>query len=297
VRVPRSSRPLVILADTEDLAGTWALGALAAFLISAAGAAALAFVLYQTVQITWLDALTGLMLTVVAHEAVHALAMRAVGGQPRVLWGVRRLVPYVHVADRTRLSREQALFTMLLPLALIDLAALALLLVPATSGIALAILVANTVGSVPDLWRAGRLARLPRWVQCEHRGATVLIWAPADHEHATLRPSSARPPAAPPLVGVLGTWSLSLLVAEAVCAGGVRLLAQWHGELSVAGIRLASTEQFVSGPDVVLNFLPVVVAGAAVGTLAAAAWMIVVPVAPRTGRQPVPWRRVAYRHS
>jgi hypothetical protein len=293
VRVPRSSRPLLMLADSEDLRGAWALGALAAFLISAAGAGALAFLLYQTVQVTWLDALAGLLVTVVAHQAVHALAVRALGGQPRVLWGVRRLVPCVHVAGRARLSRQQALLTMLLPLVVIDLAALALLLVPATSGIAIAILVANTVGSVPDLWRAGRLARLPRWVQCEHRGATLLIWAPADHEHAKLHLPSGRPPAAPPLVGVLGTWALCLLVAEAVCAGGVRLLAQWHGELSVGGIPLASTEQFVSGPDVVLNFLPLLVAGAAVGTLAAAAWMIVAPVAPRAGRRPLPGRRVA----
>ena len=293
MRVPRSSRPLLMLADSDDLTGAWALGALAAFLISAAGAGALAFLLYQTVQVTWLDALAGLSVTVVAHQAVHALAVRALGGQPRVLWGVRRLVPYVHVAGRARLSRQQALLTMLLPLVVIDLAALALLLVPATSGIAIAILVANTVGSVPDLWRAGRLARLPRWIQCEHRGTTLLIWAPADHEHAKLHLPSGRPRAAPPLVGVLGTWALCLLVAEAVCAGGVRLLAQWHGELSVGGIRLASTEQFVSGPDVVLNFLPLLVAGAAVGTLAAAAWMIVAPVAPRAGRRPLRGRRVA----
>jgi hypothetical protein len=61
----------------------------------------------------------------------------------------------------------------------------------------------------------------------------------------------------------------------------------------VGGIPLASTEQFVSGPDVVLNFLPLLVAGAAVGTLAAAAWMIVAPVAPRAGRRPLPGRRVA----
>jgi hypothetical protein len=75
----------------------------------------------------------------------------------------------------------------------------------------------------------------------------------------------------------------------------VRLLAQWHGALSVGGIRLASTEQFVSGPDVILNFVPVVVAGAALGTLAAAAWLMVVPVAPRARRQSQPARRVAYR--
>jgi hypothetical protein len=120
---------------------------------------------------------------------------------------------------------------------------------------------------------------------------------PADHEHAKLRLPRGRPPAGPPLVGVLGTWALCLLVAEAVFAGGVRLLAQWHGQLSIGEIRLASTQQFVSGPDVVLNFPPVVVAGAAVGTLAAAVWMIVAPVAPRAGRPPDPPRRVAYRQS
>jgi hypothetical protein len=284
MRVPRSSRPLALLADSEELAASWALGALVAFVVSAVGAGALAFILYQAIQITWLTALIGLVATIVAHEAVHVLGMRAVGGRPTMVWGFRRLVPYFHVASLTRLTRGQALVTMLTPLVLIDLIGLGLLLLPATSGVAVAVLVANTVGSVPDLWRAGQLLRFPAWIQCEHRGATILVWAPAEHDHAKVR-IDARPPAAPPLVAVLGIWAVCLLVAEAVIAGAVRLAAQWDGALAVAGIRLASTEQFVSGPDVVLNFLPVIVAGAALGTLAAAAWMLVVPVPPRAGRQ------------
>lgn len=294
MRVPRSSRPVAVLADSQELATAWALGALAAFLISAAGVAALAFLLYQSIQVTWIDALIGLLVTVAAHEAVHALAMRAVGGHPRLVWGVKGLLPYFHVAGQTRLTRGQVVITMLLPLVLIDLAGLALLLLPATSGIAVAILVANTVGSVPDLWRAGQLLRLPRWVLCDHQGATVLIWAPPEREQAKIRVESGRVAAAPPLIGVLGTWALCVLVAEAVCAGGIRLLAQWHGSLSIGGIGLASTEQFVSGPDVVLNFVPVIVAGAGLGTLAAAAWLLAVPVAPRAGRQSRTAPRVAY---
>ncbi len=295
MRVPRSIRPLANLADSRELAGTWALGALIAFLISAAAAGLLVFLLYQTVQISWLDALAGLLVTIAAHEAVHALALLGVGGRPQVIWGVRGMVPYVHIAARSRVSRTRSLVTLLLPLVLIDVAALALLLTPATAGVAVAILVANTVASVPDLWRAGRLARLPGWVQCEHRGATVLIWAPEEREEAQLRLDSGRARAMPFLVGWLGTWALCLLVAEAVCAGGVRLLALWQGGVFIGGIRLASTDQFVSGPDVILNFVPVVGAGAALGTLAAVAWLAVASTLPGAGRRPHAAPPVAYR--
>lgn len=294
MRVPRSTRPLVTLADSEDMAGTWALLALAAFLISAAGTAALAFQLYATIQITWLNALIGLVLTIVAHNAVHTLAMRAVGGRPRLVWGFHRLLPYFHIGSGIRIGRLQALVWILAPLVLVDLAGLALLLLPATSGIGLVIVVANTTGSVPDLWRAIQLARVPRWVQCDLRGATVVIWAPPEHDRERIRVRSGRVAAAP-LVGVLGTWVLCLLVAEALCAGAVRLVAQWYGAIRVGGVLLASTEQFISGPDVVLNYMPVVVAGGALGTLAAAVWVMIVQVAPRGGREvrvpgPVPSR-------
>ncbi|MBO0709087.1 MAG: DUF3267 domain-containing protein [Candidatus Dormibacteraeota bacterium] len=288
---------MATLADSEELAGTWALGALGAFVVSAAGTGALAFKLYATLQITWLNALVGLLLTIVAHEAVHALAMRAVGGRPRLTWGFRRLLPYLQVGSGVRLGRRRALVSMLAPLILVDLAGLALLLLPATSGIGLVVVVANTTGSVPDLWRAAQLARLPRWIQCDLRGPTVVIWAPAEHDGDRIRFGLAPAPVTPPLVGVLGTWAFCLLIAEAVCAGAVRLAAQWNGAVRVGGVLLASTEQFVSGPDVVLNFLPLALAGGALGTLAAAMWLLVVQVAPRGGRQADPRRRVALRHS
>lgn len=297
VRVPRSTRPLATLADSEDLAGTWALGALGAFAISAAGTGALVFHLYATLQITWLNALIGLVLTIVAHEAVHALAMRAVGGRPHLMWGFRRLLPYLQIGSGVRLGRARTLVSLLAPLVLVDLAGLALLLLPVTSGVGMVVVVANTTGSVPDLWRAVQLVRLPRWVQCDLRGATLVVWAPAEHDRDTIRFQPGRAPATPPLVGVLGTWAFCLLVAEALCAGAVRLAAQWHGAIRVGGVLLASTEQFVTGPDVVLNFLPLVLAGGALGTLAAAVWLTIVQISPRSGRQADPRGRVALRNS
>ena len=294
MRVPRSTRPLATLSDSDDMAGTWTLWGLAAFLISAGGAGALVLQRYATLQVTWLNALIGLVFTVVAHEAVHALALRAVGGRPRLIRGVRRLIPYLHIGSGVRLGRARTLVFMLAPLILIDLAGLALLLLPATSGIGLVLVVANTTGSVPDIWRAGRLLRLPGWVKCDLRGSTVVIWAPAEHDRERIRLGSERARATP-LVGVLGTWVFCLLVAEAICAGSVRLVAEWYGAIRVGGVLLASTEQFVSGPDVVLNFIPVIVAGGALGTLAAAVWVLVVQVAPRGGGQPEPAGSVAFR--
>ncbi len=286
MRVPRSTRPLATLADSEDLAGTWALAALAAFLISAAGTGALVLQLYATLQVTWLDAAVGLLLTVVAHEGVHAGAMRAVGARPRLIWGLRGQLPYFHIGSGARIGRVRALVSLLAPLVLVDLAGLALLILPAMSGIGLAVVVANTTASVPDLWRAGQLARLPRWIQCDLRGPALVIWAPAEHDGERIRVRSGRAPAAAPLVGLLGTWVLCVLVAEALCAGAVRLVAQWFGAIRVGGVLLGSTEQFVSGPDVVLNFLPVIVAGGALGTVAAAVWFLIVQIAPPAGKEP-----------
>lgn len=286
-----------MLADSEELAKVWALGALLAFVISGAGAGAFGFWLYQSVRITWLQALIGLLATIVAHEAVHALSLRAVGGRPRVVWGFHRVLPYLHVGSAMRLTRGQTLASMLAPLVVVDLVGLGLMLLPATSGIGLAIVVANTTASVPDLWRAGQLARLPRWVRCDLRGATVVIWAPAEHDQTAIRIGPPKAKRVSPMVGVLGTWAFCLLVAEAVLAGAVRLAAGWYGEIRVGGVLLASTEQFISGPEVVLNFLPVAVAGGALGTLAAAAWVTVVQIAPRGGRPSGPAGQIVLRQS
>jgi hypothetical protein len=125
------------------------------------------------------------------------------------------------------------------------------------------------------------------------------LMTPAEHDReATPAVSaSAAAPRTRPLVGVLGTWAFCLLVAEALCAGAVRLAAEWLGTIHLGGVLLASTEQFLSGPDVVLNFVPVLVAGGALGTLAAAAWVLVAQVAPRSGGQAEPARAVALRHT
>ncbi|MGH7910384.1 MAG: DUF3267 domain-containing protein, partial [Candidatus Dormibacteraceae bacterium] len=212
---------------------------------------------------------------------------------PRLVAGRRGLLPYLHTGSRGRVTRNGGLLTMLAPLVVVDLIGLALLLVPLTSGVGLIILVANSMGSVPDLWRAFQLLRLPRWVECEGRGRTTQIWAPSDHnqEAGLLRTGGAIDP--PPLVGVVGAWVLCLLVAEAACAGGVRLLAQFRGSVQIGGLSLASTEQFVSGPDVVLNFWPLVVMGAALGTLAAAVWMLLALLVQRAGRRAREPRRAA----
>ncbi|MGH7920736.1 MAG: hypothetical protein ACREQM_12455, partial [Candidatus Dormibacteraceae bacterium] len=93
MRVPRSSRPLLVLGDSTGLAGVWALGSLGLFVVTAAGFGALDIWLHQTLQTTWLDALCGLLLTIVAHEAVHALSTLAAGGRPRLVAGRRGLLP------------------------------------------------------------------------------------------------------------------------------------------------------------------------------------------------------------
>lgn len=285
------------LGEGAQSAGPWALGAVGAVVISAAGAGLLAFRLYQGVQVGWLDALAGLVFAVVAHQAVHALGLLAVGRRPRAVWGFGGGVPHFHITTDSRLGRNTALVATLAPLVLVGAAGIALILLPVTSGIGFAIVVANTVGSVPDLWRAVRLLRLPRWVECELRSPTLLIWAPPDRDGLALRARLRRAPAVPPLVGVLGTWAFCLLVAEAVVTGAVRLITVWRADLSVGGVLLATTQQFVSGPNVILNLWPVAAAGAALGTLAAAVWLAVAQIAPRPGRPPRPPQRVILRQS
>lgn len=297
MRVPRSSRPLAVLAEPTERAASWALWALGAFVISAAGAGVLAFRLYQTVDVSWIDALVALVFVVVAHQAVHALGLRAVGRRPRARWGFRGPVPHFHVGSASRLKRDAGLVATLMPVVVVGAAGVGLLMLPPTSGVGLAVVVANTVGSVPDLWRAARLFQLPRWVECELRGPAMLIWAPPEQDGLAVRTRLTQPAPPPPLVGVLGTWALCLLVAEAVSAAAVRLAAQWHGALSVGGVLLASTQQFISGPHVILNLWPVAAAGAALGTLAAAAWLAVTQIGPRAGRQTPPPQRVILRQS
>lgn len=296
MRVPGAARPVCVLDDSADLAGIWALGALIAFVVSAGGAGFLAYRLYQTVQVGWLSALIGLVGAIVAHQAVHALAMWAVRGRPRLIRAWRRLLPHVHLSSGARLNRRSAMTVMLAPLVVVDLVGLALILVPVTSGIGLTLVVVNSMGSVPDLWRAWRLARLPGWVECQLRGAALHLWTPAGHDRTTVRLEPRPRITVGPLVGVLGTWAFCLLAAEALTGGVVRAVGEWRGEVSLAGVRLASTEQFVSGPNVILNLAPVAVAGAALGTLAAAVWLMVAQVGPRSGRELEPVQTAPLRH-
>ena len=112
------------------------------------------------------------------HELVHAALMRLFGGRPRFGAGIKTGMPYLYVADPgRRFSRDQFVAIGMAPLLVIDLTALALLLlVPAWSWPGPA-LVTNTSGAIGDLWMVGVLLRFPRSAIVEDRTTGFAVWA------------------------------------------------------------------------------------------------------------------------
>ncbi|MFZ0216329.1 MAG: DUF3267 domain-containing protein, partial [Candidatus Dormiibacterota bacterium] len=267
VRVPRSTRPLAELGDTERLAGIWALLAIALFFVCGILFGALDIALHGDLAVGYLDAIVGLALTIVAHEAMHSLAVLAVGGEPRLAVSLRSLPPFVRATSRGRLTRNGSLLALLAPVVVVDLVGIALLVAPVTAGVGFVIVIANSMGSVPDLWKAFELGRLPSWVQCEERGDRTEVWTPPerDAEAGRLRlPGGFRPPATARL---LLDWFLWVIVACAAAALAIRLVAGAGTTLTFWRITFASTQHLASGPTVILNVWATLGLGVVLGTL------------------------------
>src|ERR1700720_1898541 len=156
---------------SSQLAGVWMLLSLVLFVAAAAGIGLLFALLRQSP----FESAGSLLLWPVAflavlpvHELVHAALVRLFGGRPRFGAGVKGGMPYLYVTDPgRRFSRNRFLAITLAPLALIDGAALALLLARPDWSWAAPALVGNTSGAVGDLWVAALLVRFPPWAQVE----------------------------------------------------------------------------------------------------------------------------------
>jgi hypothetical protein len=109
-----------------------------------------------------LVALSALLLTIVMHEWLHALATQAYGYQTQFVLNWRRLLIGICTPAQMQ-QRNHALLATLAPLVCISLPALALSLTPMHSLIAAGTvaLLTNLVSSAGDLWLAWALLGLP----------------------------------------------------------------------------------------------------------------------------------------
>ena len=267
LRVPRSSRLIAELGDAERLAAVWTLLAISLFFVSAIAVSALDIALHGAIAMTPLDVAAGLVVTVVAHEAMHWLGMLAAGGRPELSWTLRSSPPSIGTTCRGRRRRDATHVAMLAPFVVVDLIGLALLVTPLTAGVGLVVVVANTMGSVADLWRALLLVRLPRWVECEEWAGRTRVWAPIDHAAERLparAPGSFEPPATARLVL---DWFVWAIVACAATALLVWILGSIAGTVRVWQLTFASTQTDGAGRLVILNVWAALGLGVVAGTL------------------------------
>ncbi|PZS00079.1 MAG: hypothetical protein DLM67_02270 [Candidatus Nephthysia bennettiae] len=156
-------------------------------------------------------------------------------------------MPYLYVTDPgRRFGRNRFLAIALAPLVLMNLAALALLVLnPSWSWTAPA-LVANTSGAVGDLWVAALLIRFPSWVQVEDRKLGFAVWRSPGRSAAEVLARAPRHRIALP--GWVSGWLLSTLAIFAILpSAAITLLRRsnpnaesstlWLGPLVLASVR------------------------------------------------------------
>jgi hypothetical protein len=98
--------------------------------------------------------------TLVVHELAHGLGFLLVGAAPRFSAGFKGGMPFLFTTSPgRRLTRSRMLVVGALPLALIDLVALALGFYAPTVITGMLIFTLNTAGAAGDLWMLGLIAR------------------------------------------------------------------------------------------------------------------------------------------
>jgi hypothetical protein len=208
---------------SSDLAGVWMLVSLVLFVAAAAGVG----LLYALLRRSPFESAGSLLLWPVAflvvlpvHELVHAALVRLFGGRPRFGAGVKGGMPYLYVTDPgRRFGRNRFLAVALAPLILIDLVALAVLLLRPSWSWAAPALVGNTSGAVGDLWVAGLLVRLPSWAEVEDRALGFAVWAPPGHAPEEVQARAPRHRVVLP--ARVSAWVLSTLAILAVLPAAI----------------------------------------------------------------------------
>ncbi len=171
---------------TPGLAGAWMLLALALMIATSAAMLALGAALHPDLDGSGVAALVivllSMVVTMLLHEAVHALVYLRYGVRPRFGAGIRAGMGYLYVsAPGRRLPRSCFLLVALAPLIVLDLVGLALMLPAATAVFGGTMVVANTGGAIGDIWITAVLLQAPRWVHLEDLGSDMVAWAPPAH--------------------------------------------------------------------------------------------------------------------
>jgi hypothetical protein len=216
---------------TPAVSGYLLLGSLLLFGGAAAGFGWLTVRLHAhsdlSVTLGLAEVVCGLVLTLVAHEGVHALAFAAFGGRPRFGAGMRGFIPVlVTRSPGVVFTRNQFLVVGLAPLVLLDVIGLLLLLPDQSAPFGLTMLIINTAGAVGDLWMVGVLAQCPRWARAEDTELGFDVWAPAERVQSA--PGLRQPLGLnPPLGRWVGLWTLlTFAVFFVLLVGGALVLAR-----------------------------------------------------------------------
>ncbi len=177
--------------------------------------------------------LLAFVLSIPAHEGVHALALLSLGKRPQFGAAVRSLVPYFYVTcPGSYFSRNQYVAAVLAPFVVLDLVGLALLVPAPTAVFAVAFLVINTSSSAGDLWTAGMLAQSPNWLQVEDTRGGFTAWAPVQYAG---RAETPRVPIGlnPRVMAWIAGWLAVSLACLVAFAFAILLIAAGHPGASI----------------------------------------------------------------
>lgn len=169
--------------------------------------------------------------TLVAHEAVHAGVLLALGTRPSFGAGLVRGTPYLYTTADVRLRPRAFLLVALAPLLVLDAGAVAGLLAEPRSSALVTVLVINSSGAVGDLWMAGLVLQLPTTARVLDQRTGFAVFNPGGLE---------RTPRLPFLPGwtarAAGWLAVGLLILGAEVLGTVAIAALRHERRSVLAL-------------------------------------------------------------
>ena len=222
-------RPAYTFEMTSSVAGLWAVASTVILLAAVVAVALLYWAVAHPLFTRGTNLLffpLALLVTLPLHELVHAAFVLLFGGRPRFGAGIKGGMPYLYVTDPgRRFNRNRFIVIALAPLVLIDLVALALILVqPAWSWAAVAFVV-NTSGAIGDLWIVGLLVRFPPWALVEDRTLGFAVWSPRGRNRTEV--AAAAPRNRVPAPNWLGVWFFSACAIFAALPVALIPLAEW----------------------------------------------------------------------
>ncbi len=177
------------------------------------------------------------VLTLLAHEAVHAVVLLALGARPSFGAGLVRGTPYLYTTAGVRLTPASFLLVALAPLIVLDAAAAAGLLALPRSSALVTVLVINSSGAVGDLWMAGLVLQLPATARVLDQRTGFAVFNPGGLER-------------PPRLPLLPAWIAT--AAGWLAAGFMILGAEILGTVAVAALRHERRSVLALGPLVLL---------------------------------------------